>query len=76
MNLGHEVASGNQGLRDLIFALEWVQRNIEAFGGDPKNVTIFGNSAGSYISHLFTLIPAAKGKFSSFSLTRKTKHFV
>lgn len=61
--MGHEIAPGNQGLWDLIFALGWVQKNIAAFGGDPENVTIYGNSAGAYISHLFSLIPATKGDF-------------
>lgn len=55
------MAPGNQAFRDIILALKWVQRNIEAFGGDPNNVTIFGNSSGSITCHLFTLIPATKG---------------
>lgn len=56
--------SGNNWMLDQIFALQWVQRNISAFGGDPDNVTIFGQSAGgmSIISHLIS--PASKGLFA------------
>ena len=55
--------SGNFGTLDLIAALHWVQQNISAFGGDPQNVTIFGESAGG--TNVFTLLlsPEAHGLF-------------
>lgn len=55
--------SGNNGQLDLILALQWVQRNIAGFGGDPKNVTLFGQSGGgAKIATLMTM-PAAMGLF-------------
>ncbi|XP_044253151.1 uncharacterized protein LOC123004101 [Tribolium madens] len=54
---------GNAGFKDMIMGLKWVQKNISAFGGDPNNVTIFGESAGGASVHLLTLSPLAKGLF-------------
>lgn len=56
-------SSGNQGLLDVVSALEWVQANIAAFGGDPGNVTLFGQSAGSQTVCLLMSSPLGKGLF-------------
>jgi para-nitrobenzyl esterase len=59
---GHN-ASGNYALMDDIAALKWIQRNIAAFGGDPQNVTIMGQSFGAATCHFISMSPLAKGLF-------------
>jgi para-nitrobenzyl esterase len=57
---GEEYAtSGNQGLLDITAALKWVHENIEAFGGDPQNVMVFGESGGGAKTSCIFAMPAA-----------------
>jgi para-nitrobenzyl esterase len=60
---GRQSVTPNLGMLDIVAALEWVNRNIEAFGGDPGNVTIFGESGGSMKVATLLSMPKAKGLF-------------
>lgn len=62
--LNHPTAPGNAGLFDQLMGLEWVQRNIRNFGGNPDDVTLFGESAGSVSVSLHLLSPLSSWKFS------------
>ena len=61
--LAAQGVSGNYALLDMVAALKWVQRNIGAFGGDPHNVTILGESAGGTAVCLLMVLPQAEGLF-------------
>ncbi len=58
-----EIGGGNAGMLDIVAALEWVRDNIANFGGDPGNVTVFGQSGGGTKVSLLMGMPAAKGLF-------------
>jgi para-nitrobenzyl esterase len=56
-------SSGDYGILDEVAALQWVQKNIAAFGGDPRRATIFGESAGSWAVNVLVASPLTKGLF-------------
>lgn len=60
-------------LVSLLQSLKWVQNHISSFGGDPQQVTIFGESAGGAITHLLMLSPLAVGKLNKFNVEQKVQ---
>jgi len=69
-------ATGNEGLLDQMLALQWVRDNISNFGGDPSNVTIFGESAGGMSVGTLLAMPEAKGLFHKAILQSGAGHHV
>ena len=71
---GKHEARGVEGLRDQIAALNWVKENIARFGGDPQNVTVFGESAGAMSIGALNAMPAAQGLFHKAILQSGAAH--
>ncbi|HEX4157730.1 MAG TPA: carboxylesterase family protein [Rhizomicrobium sp.] len=71
---GHAPGMGAEGLADQMMALDWVRRNIEAFGGDPGNVTVFGESAGAMCVAALLAAPAAAGLYHKAILQSGAAH--
>ncbi|XP_052756607.1 juvenile hormone esterase-like [Galleria mellonella] len=63
LSLNTTSVPGNNGLRDMVTLLRWVRRNARAFGGDPNDVTLAGQSAGAASAHLLSMSDAAEGLF-------------
>ena len=62
LSTGDDETPGNYSLKNQVLALYWVQDNIEAFGGNPNRVTLFGQSSGASSAHFHMMSPLAKGK--------------
>jgi para-nitrobenzyl esterase len=69
-------ATGNEGLLDQVLALEWVRDNISRFGGDPDNVTVFGESAGAMSIGMLLAMPRTRGLFHRAILESGAAHHV
>jgi hypothetical protein len=65
---------GNNGLKDQVMALRWVQQNIKQFGGDPGNVTIFGVSAGAASVQYHMLSPMSAGETDMLLIFFREEH--
>jgi len=69
-------SSGNNGLLDCIMALQWIRKNISAFGGDPSQVTVMGESAGAKLVSTLLVAPKAKGYYHQLILESGSVHCI
>ncbi|CAG9859234.1 unnamed protein product [Phyllotreta striolata] len=69
---GDDIVPGNNGLKDQNMAIKWVNKNIRKFGGDPKKITLFGESAGGVSSNYHMISPLSKGLFNNAILQSGT----
>lgn len=67
LNLGLENCPGNVGLKDQLMAFQWVKDNIQYFGGDPNNITVFGPSAGASSIHLHLTSPLSQSNVNKIA---------
>ena len=72
LTTGDSHAPGNNGILDLVAALHWLSDNIEAFGGDPKQVTLFGHGHGASIVSILIASPVTKGHLDLFPPPKHT----
>ncbi|KAL7287572.1 esterase FE4-like [Trichogramma pretiosum] len=68
LDLEDEETPGNMGLKDQVLALKWVRENIASFGGDPDQITLFGQNVGAVSAHLMAFSPMTKGLFNKIIL--------
>lgn len=61
LSLQNSEVPGNAGVKDIVTVLKWIQENIDIFGGDPENVTVFGDGLGAVCTHILALSPLTKG---------------
>jgi len=73
---GDSVLPGNNGMKDQVAALKWIQQNIVVFGGNPNNVTITGLSAGASSVHYHLISPMSKGMSKFTNLIKSSKHLI
>lgn len=66
LSTGDSNAPGNYALLDLVAGLHWVKENIQAFGGDPNNICLFGHRYGAVLVNLLMVSPLTKGKNMGF----------